>query len=78
MTIMTIGIVVSEFNYDITMMMLERAKAHAEFLDVDVKEVIKVLERAVVLDQSFHLGQGEKRGPEIGVLIPVVLNLLIG
>ena len=35
MTIMTIGIVVSEFNYDITMMMLERAKAHAEFLDVE-------------------------------------------
>jgi len=42
MSIMTIGIVVSEFNYDITMMMLERAKAHAEFLDADVKEVIKV------------------------------------
>ena len=29
---MNIGIVVSEFNYDITMMMLERAKAHADFL----------------------------------------------
>ena len=42
MSIMNIGIVVSEFNYDITMMMLERAKAHAEFLDVEVKEVIKV------------------------------------
>jgi 6,7-dimethyl-8-ribityllumazine synthase len=42
MTVMTIGIVVSEFNYDITMMMLERARAHAEFLDVEVKEVIKV------------------------------------
>ena len=42
MSIMSIGIVVSEFNYDITMMMLERAKAHAEFLDVEVKEVIEV------------------------------------
>lgn len=42
MSIMNVGIVVSEFNYDITMMMLEQAKAHAEFLDVDVKEVIKV------------------------------------
>ncbi len=42
MSIMSIGIVVSEFNYDITMMMLERAKAHAEFLDVEVKEVVKV------------------------------------
>ncbi len=42
MSIMSIGIVVSEFNYDITMMMLERAKAHAEFLDVEVLETIKV------------------------------------
>jgi len=39
---MKIGIVVSEFNYDITMMMLERAKAHAEFLGVEVKKVLKV------------------------------------
>ncbi len=37
-----LGIVVSEFNYDITMMMLERAKAHAEFLGADVTEVLKV------------------------------------
>ena len=39
---MNIGIVVSEFNYDITMMMLERAKEHAKFLDVEVKKVINV------------------------------------
>ncbi len=37
-----LGIVVSEFNYDITMMMLERAKAHAEFLGADVAEVLRV------------------------------------
>ncbi len=37
-----IGIVVSEFNYDITSMMLERAKAHAAFLDVNVGRVIMV------------------------------------
>jgi len=37
-----IGIVVSEFNYDITMMMLERAKEHAEFLGAKVAKVIKV------------------------------------
>ncbi|OYT59457.1 6,7-dimethyl-8-ribityllumazine synthase [Thermoplasmatales archaeon ex4484_30] len=37
-----IGIVVSEFNYDITMMMLERAKEHAEFLGAKVVKVIKV------------------------------------
>ena len=39
---MKIGIVVSEFNYDVTMMMLERAKAHAEFLGAEVTKVIKV------------------------------------
>ena len=37
-----IGIVVSEFNYDITSMMLERAKAHADFLEVSVSKVIHV------------------------------------
>lgn len=37
-----IGIVVSEFNFDITSMMLERAKAHAAFLDVNVSKVVSV------------------------------------
>jgi len=37
-----VGIVVSEFNFDITSMMLERAISHAEFLDVEVSKVIKV------------------------------------
>ena len=37
-----IGIVVSEFNYDITMMMLERAKEHAEFLGAKVEKIVKV------------------------------------
>ena len=37
-----IGIVVSEFNYDITQMMLERAKEHAKFLEVEVAEVVHV------------------------------------
>ena len=37
-----IGIVVSEFSYDITSMMLERAKAHAAFLEVNVAKVIHV------------------------------------
>jgi len=36
-----LGIVVSEFNYDITMMMLERAKEHASFLGAEVKYVLK-------------------------------------
>jgi len=37
-----IGAVVSEFNYDITMMMLERAKEHAEFLDSKITQTVKV------------------------------------
>ncbi len=36
-----LGFVVSEYNYDITMMMLERAKEHAEFLGAEVKYVTK-------------------------------------
>jgi 6,7-dimethyl-8-ribityllumazine synthase len=39
---MKLGFVVSEFNYDITMMMLERAEEHARFLGADVKKVVKV------------------------------------
>jgi len=38
----SIGIVVSEFNYDITYLMLELAKEHAEFLGVKVARVVKV------------------------------------
>lgn len=37
-----IGAVVSEFNYDITMMMLERAKEHAQFLDSELTQIVKV------------------------------------
>ena len=36
-----IGAVVSEFNYDITMMMLERAKEHAQFLGAEITQIIK-------------------------------------
>lgn len=37
-----LGIVVSEFNADITLVMLEIAKTHADFLGAEVVEVIKV------------------------------------
>jgi len=37
-----LGIVVSEFNADITQIMLERAKAHAEFLGAEVTTVFRV------------------------------------
>ncbi len=37
-----IGIVVSEFNYEITYMMLELAKEHASFLGASIKDIFKV------------------------------------
>jgi len=39
---MKLAIVVSEFNYDITSMMLERAKEHCKFLGVEVSQVVHV------------------------------------
>lgn len=39
---MKIGIVVSEFNFDITQMMLERAREHAKFLGLEVAKVLTV------------------------------------
>ncbi len=37
-----IGAAVSEFNYDITMTMLEQAKEHAIFLGAEITHIIKV------------------------------------
>jgi len=37
-----IGAVVAEFNYDINMMMLERAKEHAQFLGAEITQIVKV------------------------------------
>ena len=37
-----IGAAVSEFNYDITMMMLERAQEHANFLGAEITQIVKV------------------------------------
>ncbi len=37
-----IGAVVSEFNYDITMMMYEKAKEHALFLGAEITQTVKV------------------------------------
>jgi len=39
---MNLGIVVSEFNFDITMMMLEQAKIHAKFLGAKVTKIVTV------------------------------------
>ena len=37
-----IGAVVAEFNYEVTLLMLERAKAEAEFLGVEINHIVKV------------------------------------
>lgn len=37
-----IGLVAAEFNYEVTMLMIERAKAEAEFLGVKITKEIKV------------------------------------
>ena len=75
-----IGIVVSEFNYDITMMMLERAKEHANFLGMEVSKIIKVpgvfdvplalkkLLQDISIDGAVVLGaviQGETKHDEV-------------
>ncbi len=39
---MRIAMVVSEYNFDITMPMLEQAKQHAQFLGADVTRVVQV------------------------------------
>ncbi|MEM2839408.1 MAG: 6,7-dimethyl-8-ribityllumazine synthase [Thermoplasmata archaeon] len=39
---MRIGVVASEYNYDITMMMLERAREHAKFLGAEIVREITV------------------------------------
>jgi len=49
-----IGAVVSEFNYDITMMMLERAKEHAQFLGAEITQTVKV-------PGVFDMGLGIKK-----------------
>ncbi|NLL95094.1 MAG: 6,7-dimethyl-8-ribityllumazine synthase [Thermoplasmatales archaeon] len=37
-----LAIVAAEFNYDITSMMIERARAQAEFLEVNIAETVMV------------------------------------
>ena len=40
--VVKLGIVVSEFNYDVTYLMLQKALNHAKFLGAEVTHVIKV------------------------------------
>ncbi|HDO19542.1 MAG TPA: 6,7-dimethyl-8-ribityllumazine synthase [Thermoplasmatales archaeon] len=60
-----IGAVVSEFHYDITMMMLERAKEHAEFLGAEITKVVKV---PGVFDMGLAIKKLLKRDDIDGVI----------
>ena len=53
-----LAMAVSEYNYDVTMMMLERARAHAEFLGCEVRHIVKV---PGVYDLPFALKKLVKR-----------------
>jgi len=50
----SIGAVVSEFNYDITMMMMKRAEEHAQFLGAEITQTVKV-------PGVFDMGLGIKK-----------------
>lgn len=59
------GFVVSEYNFDITMMMLERAKAHAEFLGCEITMVVQV---PGVYDMPFALNRMVRSGKVDGAV----------
>lgn len=60
-----LGIVISEFNYDITYLMLKRAMEHAEFLETKVAYVYKV---PGVFDMSLAIKALLERGDVDGVV----------
>ena len=62
---MKIGIVVAEFNFDITKMMLEQALQHAEFLNVKVAKVATV---PGVFDMPIVIKEMLKRSDIDGVV----------
>lgn len=67
---MRLGIVVSEFNYDITRLMLEKALDHAKFLGVEEVLVLKV-------PGSFEAPLAAKRLLEEGCDAVAVLGAVI-
>ena len=62
---MKIGIVVSEFNFDITQMMLEQARTHARFLGL---EVVKEVFVPGVFDMPLAIKELVKRKDVEGVV----------
>ena len=62
---MKIGIVVSEFNFDITQMMLEQARAHARFLGLEITKEVFV---PGVFDMPLAIKELVKRKDVDGVV----------
>lgn len=63
---MKIALVVSDFNFDVTSLMLERARRHAEFLGAEVAHVIHV---PGVFDMALAVKKLLKRKDVDGVAI---------
>lgn len=67
-----LGIVVSEFNYDITSMMLKRAEEHAGFLGAKVAEVVAVpgvFDMPIVIDKLL-----QKKGIDAVVALGAIIE----
>ncbi len=60
-----LGLVVSEYNFDITMMMLERAKVEAEFLGAEIT-------RTLLVPGTFEIPLGVKKLIELNDIDAVV------
>ena len=63
---MKIALVVSDFNFDVTSLMLERARRHAEFLGAEVAHVIHV---PGVFDMALAVKKLLKRKDVDGVAV---------
>ena len=61
-----IGIIVAEFNYDVTYIMLQKALNHAKFLGVEVTYVVKV---PGTYDIPFMLNELLKKDDVDGVVV---------
>ncbi|MEB3774137.1 MAG: 6,7-dimethyl-8-ribityllumazine synthase [Desulfurococcales archaeon] len=61
-----LGIVVSEFNYDVTRIMLEKALSHASFLGVEVGIIVKV---PGTFDSPYAVAELVKRGDIDAVVV---------
>ena len=53
-----IGLVAAEFNYEVTMLMIERAKAEAEFLGVKIVKEINKLPLSRKQKNMLYLSRG--------------------